>query len=110
MGSSGRGRGASEGAEGPAFFNEYIRPCFAEFCGTTIFVFVGTMSSQSGNVLPIALAHGLAIFLLVTVYGHIRYEQGYVTQHYLYYMISLKYEVFFLMNIFSARCELKIYI
>ncbi|KAH9519952.1 Aquaporin-8 [Bulinus truncatus] len=54
-------------------FEEYIRPCFAEFLGLTLFVFIGCTSiyNTNGNIVGIALAHGLSIALLVIATGSI---------------------------------------
>jgi hypothetical protein len=55
---------------------EEIRPCLAEFLGVTLFVFLGTTSALSGNVVSSAMAHGLTIMLLIIAFGDIRYAQG----------------------------------
>lgn len=55
-----------------SFYHKTIRPSLAEFIGTTVFVFVGCMAVQTNDVESIALAHGLAIALLVTGLGKIR--------------------------------------
>ncbi|XP_012935620.1 aquaporin-8 isoform X1 [Aplysia californica] len=47
------------------FFDGLLRPCLAELVGVTLFVFIGTMSVNGNDTLGIALAHGLAIALLV---------------------------------------------
>lgn len=59
-------RGARE-----SFYHRAIRPSLAEFIGTTVFVFIGCMAVQTQNVGSIALAHGLAIALLITGLGKI---------------------------------------
>uniref|UniRef100_A0A7E4ZVC4 Aquaporin n=1 Tax=Panagrellus redivivus TaxID=6233 RepID=A0A7E4ZVC4_PANRE len=45
----------------------------AEFIGTCIFVFIGTMSMTNGggSLVTIAMAHGFTIFILVASLGHI---------------------------------------
>ncbi|KAK2151415.1 hypothetical protein LSH36_364g04071 [Paralvinella palmiformis] len=50
---------------------EILRPSICELIGVTIFVFVGTTSATSGNVMSTAAAHGLAIMLLIIAFGHI---------------------------------------
>ncbi|KAL5018617.1 hypothetical protein ScPMuIL_004339 [Solemya velum] len=52
-------------------FNRFILPCSAEFFGVCLFVFVGCMSVQTGQVVTIALAHGLTIALLINGLGDI---------------------------------------
>ncbi|XP_059141591.1 aquaporin-8-like isoform X3 [Physella acuta] len=54
-------------------FEQYIRPCFAEFLGVTLFVFIGCTSVEGtgGNIVGIAIAHGFTIALLVTATGAI---------------------------------------
>lgn len=59
-----------------SFYHRAIRPSLAEFIGTTVFVFVGCMAVQTNDVGSIALAHGLAIALLVTGLGRIRLVRG----------------------------------
>ena len=49
-----------------------VRPVLAEFIGVTVFVFVGTMVVQNGNIVSIGLAHGLMIALLIMGLGNIR--------------------------------------
>uniref|UniRef100_A0A1I7S2N4 Aquaporin n=1 Tax=Bursaphelenchus xylophilus TaxID=6326 RepID=A0A1I7S2N4_BURXY len=46
----------------------------AEFIGDLIFIFIGSISVNlaQGALINIALAHGLAIFVLVSSLGHIR--------------------------------------
>uniref|UniRef100_A0AC34QLY8 Aquaporin n=1 Tax=Panagrolaimus sp. JU765 TaxID=591449 RepID=A0AC34QLY8_9BILA len=48
--------------------------CLAEFVGTLVFVFVGTMSGTTGAAAGLtgaALAHGFTIFTMVATFGHI---------------------------------------
>lgn len=58
-----------------------LKPCLAEFLATMLFVFVGVLSvynsSSEGEHGPhklalVALAHGLAIFVLISITGHVR--------------------------------------
>ncbi|XP_067101159.1 aquaporin-8a.1 [Osmerus mordax] len=56
-------------------FEHYIQPCLAELLGTALFVFVGCVSvvgnaGLSGCLQP-ALAHGLALGVLIMVFGEI---------------------------------------
>ena len=44
----------------------------AEFVGTTLFIFIGTMSARTDNVVAPALANGLALAALIVTFGHIR--------------------------------------
>lgn len=58
-----------------SIFESYVQPCLAELLGTTLFVFVGcssvTGNSSPGAVQP-ALAHGLALTVMIAVFGEIR--------------------------------------
>jgi len=47
------------------WFDNILRPCLAELVGVALFVFIGTMAVNVQNNLAIALAHGLAIVVLV---------------------------------------------
>lgn len=57
------------------FYEQYVQPCLAELFATTLFVFVGCSSvvgdEGSGLVQP-ALTHGLALGVLIMLFGHIR--------------------------------------
>ncbi|KAM9831956.1 aquaporin-8a.1 [Neosynchiropus ocellatus] len=51
-------------------FQQYVQPCLAELFGTGLFVFVGCSSViGSDGITPPALAHGLALVVLITVFG-----------------------------------------
>lgn len=56
-------------------FDQYVQPCLVELLGTTLFVFVGC-ASVIGNVgadaIQPAVAHGLALGVLIMVFGPIR--------------------------------------
>eukprot|EP00064_Thunnus_orientalis_P023573 superscaffoldBa00009046_g23820 len=55
-------------------FEQYVQPCLAELLGTTLFIFVGC-ASVIGNVgdgaIQPAVAHGLALAVLIIVFGPI---------------------------------------
>ncbi|KAM7371069.1 hypothetical protein PAMP_010565 [Pampus punctatissimus] len=55
-------------------FEQYVQPCLAELFGTTLFIFVGC-ASVIGNVgvgaIQPALTHGLALGVLIMVFGPI---------------------------------------
>lgn len=58
------------------FFEHYVQPCLAELIGSTLFIFVGCTSvignvGITGSVQP-ALAHGLALAIVIGVFGEIR--------------------------------------
>ncbi|XP_033975766.1 aquaporin-8a.1 [Trematomus bernacchii] len=58
-----------------SMFEQYVQPCLAELYGTTLFVFVGC-ASVMGNigqfgVLQPAMAHGLALAVLIMLFGKI---------------------------------------
>lgn len=49
-----------------------FRACLVEFVGNVLFILIGSLSaSSSGGVLPVAVAHGFTIFILVASMGHI---------------------------------------
>lgn len=57
-------------------FEQYVQPCLAEMFGTSLFVFVGCASvignvGTSGVTQP-AVAHGLALGVMIMVFGQIR--------------------------------------
>ncbi|XP_017339872.1 aquaporin-8a.1 [Ictalurus punctatus] len=57
------------------FFERYVQPCLAELIGSTLFIFVGCISvignvGITGSIQP-ALAHGLALAIVVAVFGEI---------------------------------------
>ncbi|KAI4807690.1 hypothetical protein KUCAC02_027481 [Chaenocephalus aceratus] len=58
-----------------SMFEQYAQPCLAELYGTTLFVFVGC-ASVMGNigqfgVLQAAMAHGMALAVLIMLFGEI---------------------------------------
>lgn len=61
-------------------FQPYIQPCIAELVGSTLFIFTGCMSvienpQDTGSLQP-ALAHGLALSIVIALFGEIRYSHG----------------------------------
>ncbi|XP_074519277.1 aquaporin-8a.1 [Halichoeres trimaculatus] len=56
-------------------FEKYVQPCLAELFGTGLFVFVGCASvvgnAEAGGVIQPAVAHGLALGVLIMVFGQI---------------------------------------
>ena len=57
---------------GRNFFENYLRPCIAEFIGTTMFVFIGSMTQQNELLLAMAIGSGLAYAMLVSSFGRLR--------------------------------------
>lgn len=53
-------------------FTTYIRPCIAEFIGTTMFVFFGSMTQQNDLLLAMGVGSGLAYAALVSSFGRLR--------------------------------------
>ncbi|KAM8887776.1 aquaporin-8-like [Synchiropus picturatus] len=54
-------------------FQQYLQPCLVELFGTSLFVFVGCSSViGSDAITPPALAHGLTLVVLITVFGPVR--------------------------------------
>ena len=60
------------------WFDNILRPCLAELVGVALFVFIGTMAVNVQNNLAIALAHGLAIVVLVMSTANIRWVITYI--------------------------------
>ncbi|KAM9336610.1 aquaporin-8-like [Symphorus nematophorus] len=56
-------------------FEQYVQPCLAELWGTGMFVFVGCASvignAGTGSVLQPAVAHGLALAVVIMMFGQI---------------------------------------
>lgn len=60
-------------------FQPYIQPCVAELVGSTLFIFTGCMAvienpQDTGSLQP-ALAHGLALSIVIALFGEIRYSR-----------------------------------
>lgn len=83
-------QGQKEQAAPMGFFERYVQPCLAELIGSTLFIFVGCISvignvGITGSIQP-ALAHGLALAIVVAVFGEIR--SGLQTSMYFYEFCS----------------------
>lgn len=59
-----------------SFYERYIQPCMAELLGSALFIFIGCLSVIENNpnagLLQPALAHGLALGLIIAILGNIR--------------------------------------
>ncbi|NXN95452.1 AQP8 protein, partial [Rhinopomastus cyanomelas] len=59
----------------PHWFERYGQPCVAELLGAALFIFIGCLSvveqSEGTGRLQPALAHGLALAIVVAVLGEI---------------------------------------
>lgn len=53
-------------------YQKLFQPALAEFVGVTLFVFVGCMAVQTGELSAVGLTHGLTIALLIMGLGNIR--------------------------------------
>lgn len=57
-------------------FEQYVQPCMAELFGTALFVFVGCASvignAETSDFTQPAVAHGLALGVMIVVFGQIR--------------------------------------
>lgn len=57
-------------------YERYIQPCIVELLGSALFIFIGCLSviqnSPDTGVLQPALAHGLALGLVIATLGNIR--------------------------------------
>lgn len=70
---SGRGRGQG------GWYERLVQPCLVELLGSALFIFIGCLSviengPDTGRLQP-ALAHGLALGLVIATLGNIRWEQ-----------------------------------
>lgn len=74
---SGKGKEPSVEGRGHGWWHErFVRPCLVELLGSALFIFIGCLSvignGPEAGLLPPALAHGLALGLLVATLGNIR--------------------------------------
>lgn len=75
--SHGEGRQRGAGARGRGLWYEHrLQPCVVELLGSALFVFIGCLSviehwPDTGPLQP-ALAHGLALGLIIATLGNIR--------------------------------------
>lgn len=75
----GSGKGKESSVEGRGhgwWYEHFVRPCLVELLGSALFIFIGCLSvigngTEAGLLQP-ALAHGLALGLLVATLGNIR--------------------------------------
>lgn len=68
-------RGRSHGC----WYERLVQPCLVELLGSALFIFIGCLSviengPDTGRLQP-ALAHGLALGLVIATLGNIRWEQ-----------------------------------
>ncbi|KAK1344488.1 hypothetical protein QTO34_013185 [Cnephaeus nilssonii] len=73
---SGKGKELSVEGRGHRWWHErFVRPCLVELLGSALFIFTGCLSvignGPEAGLLPPALAHGLALGLLVATLGNI---------------------------------------
>lgn len=74
---SGKGKEPSAGGRRPGLSCERLgQPCLAELLGSALFTFIGCLSvvenGPGAGLLQPALAHGLALGLLVATLGNLR--------------------------------------
>ncbi|NWV01941.1 AQP8 protein, partial [Upupa epops] len=59
----------------PHWFERHAQPCLAELLGTALFIFIGCLSvleqAQGSGRLQPALAHGLALAIVIAALGEI---------------------------------------
>ena len=69
-------RGASSTNKERCVYEQHVQPCLTELFGTSLFVFVGCASVignvETVGVLQPAVAHGLALGVLIMGLGQIR--------------------------------------
>ena len=61
------------------WYERLVQPCLVELLGSALFIFIGCLSviengPDTGRLQP-ALAHGLALGLVIATLGNIRWEQ-----------------------------------
>ncbi|GAA6219920.1 aquaporin-8 [Lates japonicus] len=75
MGEQAAEKGSSNTHKRRCIYEQHVQPCLAELFGTSLFVFVGCASVignvGTGGVLQPAMAHGLALGVLIMVFGQI---------------------------------------
>lgn len=59
-----------------SWYEQFLQPCLVELLGSTLFIFIGCLSviengTDTGLLQP-ALAHGLALALIIATLGNIR--------------------------------------
>ena len=82
IGESEMGQVAGEEATGQgrerkstSFYEEYVQPVLAELYGSALFIFVGcacVVGNTGSGVIQPALAHGLALGVVIMLFGQIR--------------------------------------
>lgn len=76
MGEQATEKGSRNTNKRRCIYEQHVQPCLAELFGTGLFVFVGCASVignvGAGGVLQPAVAHGLALGVLIVVFGNIR--------------------------------------
>lgn len=59
-----------------SWYEQYVQPCVVELLGSALFIFIGCLSvienSPNTGLLQPALAHGLALGLIIATLGNIR--------------------------------------
>lgn len=59
-----------------SWYEQYVQPCLVELLGSALFIFLGCLSVIENNpdtgLLQPALAHGLALGLIIATLGNIR--------------------------------------
>lgn len=59
-----------------SWYELYVQPCLVELLGSALFIFIGCLSvienNPSTGLLQPALAHGLALGLIIATLGNIR--------------------------------------
>lgn len=59
-----------------SWYEQYVQPCIVELLGSALFIFIGCLSvienSPNTGLLQPALAHGLALGLIIATLGNIR--------------------------------------
>lgn len=59
-----------------SWYEHYVQPCVVELLGSALFIFIGCLSvienSTNTGLLQPALAHGLALGLIIATLGNIR--------------------------------------
>ena len=61
------------------WYEWFVQPCLVELLGSALFIFIGCLSvienGTDAGLLQPALAHGLALGLVIATLGNIRWEQ-----------------------------------
>lgn len=88
-----------------SWYEKFVQPCLVELLGSALFIFIGCLSvignEASMGLLQPALAHGLALGLLIATLGNIRW----VRREHLVFCWALGWKAMLLAGTPSHKCS-----